>query len=455
MQMKYMLRGGLSTLLAALLAACSAAPAFSGSGQSASGGETPPSVLAAGTVRTLEYGTQRGRYAVGYRDGSYDHPLLTWVDYESLRVVPLCAAPNCAHDSENCTAWAPDGSVVVMWAIDEETMLKQVDVYGGENGDTRTVTRCKADGSDPVVLFSGAGGGLRMNPRFTDGKNLWYIGISTDESGILTSILYRQPLAGGEPQPVADGLIEGGSADGIYHPGILGCCGRSLVLESRDYSAYNAVPEPDWSAASTPEEVKALQEQYNAVRDAVQVPCKIEFLDVDTGEITPFLSWQAAAAEVPVCFWQDDTLYRLGPGRRSTLQWDRAGGGSGTVPVNWPVEEEGELDCLPLMAMDGKLIVQGDLYSGQDRRLNIAIDLTSGETQKLTLAYFDAFQEMFVPITILGRSADSLLVEFEWQASIYDALETSAVRWGLITLEDYLAGRPNYREIDQSGTALR
>ena len=67
--------------------------------------------------------------------------------------------------------------------------------------------------------------------------------------------------------------------------------------------------------------------------------------------------------------------------------------------------------------------------------------------QELTLRYVENVTEQ--PVRVLAQSGDMVLVRFESQ--VRDGLAGGDTevqnRCGLISLEDFFAGRPNYREI--------
>ena len=76
-----------------------------------------------------------------------------------------------------------------------------------------------------------------------------------------------------------------------------------------------------------------------------------------------------------------------------------------------------------------------------------AVDLQTGAVQELTLRYVENATEQ--PVRVLAQSGDMVLVRFESQ--VRDGLAGGDTevqnRCGLISLEDFFAGRPNYREI--------
>ena len=96
--------------------------------------------------------------------------------------------------------------------------------------------------------------------------------------------------------------------------------------------------------------------------------------------------------------------------------------------------------------------------TGQELRENrYAVDLSDGSAAEIPLLYESNGKEQ--PVSILGRSADSLLVEMEMEMQMdkvtyiqKDGTPTTngaAVgRYSLISFADFLAGKPAYREID-------
>ena len=96
-------------LCAALLAACAVAPA-SGTSATPSQSTQPPAAQEEAAGGSLRF--SKGESIHGDEKGTY-FPLLTawdkatvcYADYDTRQVVALCADPNCAHDSEACTAF--------------------------------------------------------------------------------------------------------------------------------------------------------------------------------------------------------------------------------------------------------------------------------------------------------------------------------------------------------------
>ena len=96
-------------LCAALLAACAVAPA-SGTSATPSQNTQPPAAQEEAAGGSLRF--SKGVSIHGDEKGTY-FPLLTawdkatvcYADYDTHQVVALCADPNCAHDSEACTAF--------------------------------------------------------------------------------------------------------------------------------------------------------------------------------------------------------------------------------------------------------------------------------------------------------------------------------------------------------------
>ena len=146
--------------------------------------------------------------------------------------------------------------------------------------------------------------------------------------------------------------------------------------------------------------------------------------------------------------WQDDTLYWTADEDTGHISWLTAAGETGQTAVRWP-------DTLPVgqgwyvtpeRLVDGRLLV-----TAMDPDTIIvhrcAVDLQTGAAQELTLRYVENATEQ--PVRVLAQSGDMVLVRFESQ--VRDGLAGGDTevqnRCGLISLEDFFAGRPNYREI--------
>ena len=99
---------------------------------------------------------------------------------------------------------------------------------------------------------------------------------------------------------------------------------------------------------------------------------------------------------------------------------------------------------------------------GTDLLKRYAVDLNQPDSTpiEIPLRYVSNASER--PVTILGKGEGQLLVQFQEQASFVAQLDADGSpskdlqithQYGLITWEDFLAGKPNYREISAQSAA--
>lgn len=405
----------------------------------------------------LDAGNAQGRLATlpgGKGDGS---SILYWVDYASAQCVPLCAEPGCAHDSEACTAWLPDGAATA-FSLPAGGVLKQQFVWDEANeASTCTLIRCNADGSDAHTLAAIPGGSVDL--LAADGESVWFDRL--DPGGETISIC-RVPLAGGEVQALYSYAVAGS-------PLFLGCDARRLVYMRTDQSIYDRIAEASANGAAE-EELNALRQQAAGAEFAREA----FFIDADTGEETPFLQWNAHEVQA---LWRDGTLWRSTvENGEGVLRWDRPDGTSGEVRYAWPGralsgavwEAAGQMVPSVEGTVDGQVLLRarflaegtlddpaveaglGDPVFTWER---IALDPAAGTVTPLTLRYVVSGEGSY-PIELLGRSGGDLFVKFEEQRPFDPSADPHGTldyytqyRCGIITSDDFLAGRPSYREV--------
>lgn len=405
----------------------------------------------------LDAGNAQGRTALlpsGKGDGS---SILYWVDYASAQCVPLCADPGCAHDSEACTAWLPDGAATAFSLPAGGVLKQQFDWDEASNASTCTLVRCAADGSDPHTLAAFPGSSVDL--LAADGESVWFERLDPGDEMIS---ICRVPLAGGEIQALYSYAVAGS-------PLFLGCDARRLVCMRTDQSVYDRMAEAGANGASE-EELAALRQQAAGEEFAREA----FFIDADTGAETSFLQWNAHEVQA---LWRDGTLWRStvedGEG---VLRWDRPDGTGGEARYAWPDRElsgsaweaagsmapsvEGTLNGQVLLR--ARFMAEGTLDDAAvEAGLNdpvftwerIALDPVTGTVTPLTLRYVVPGEGSY-PIDLLGRSGGDLFVKFEEQrpydpsADPHGTLDYyTQYRCGIITCDDFLAGRPNYREV--------
>ena len=101
---------------------------------------------------------------------SKEEGLLKFEDWESNTVYPLCAKPNCLHDSEECTAWFPaDETPPEALYYDGEYLYFE---KSGDAGET-IFYRQNLDGSDRKQLFLQEG--YLASGVVYDGDEVYYL----------------------------------------------------------------------------------------------------------------------------------------------------------------------------------------------------------------------------------------------------------------------------------------
>lgn len=420
----------LSAALCLALCACGGGGSAAGSGEPGSvPAGSPPEGGTQAALHAVTASAESGRYSVGYRDGDYSKPIVTWVDYEQLVQVPLCADPGCAHDHEGCTAWlgTTDGGEMGnanVYALGDGRLLEMLAVIEPEGDLVCTMYLCNADGSDPRPVASNFN-----SPPFPcadDGQNVWYTAhVETPDS--YTQGLYRASVNGGDPALLTPMSLEAR---------FLGVYGRSIVYYERDTSVADAIPMPDWE-----NDDQAVVDEYYEKLNAAPVRCDVLCVDVDSGAITTLASWEKPMAVDASLWWQDDTVYTLFSDE-AALHIVPAGGEERVVPFTWPTEQAYYATIQAVLR--GQVIIDAadaSLADDGGNNFRVAVDAESGAVQKLALEY--TYYGGTTPLTILDRRSDEVLVEFELQ----DQGGMPVARCGLLSLDDFFADEPNYREI--------
>lgn len=157
---------------------------------------------------------------------SGDEGLLKYEDWQSNTVYPLCAKPNCLHQSETCAAWFPaDKLPPEALYYDGEYLYFE---RAGEAGET-IFYRQNLDGSDRKQLFSQEG---YLEPGVVyDGNEVYYLtsvaGGEDDQeaSMVLEYSLNCGTLSGGRSEQLPyQWTVERGDVS------LLGKYGRQVVL---------------------------------------------------------------------------------------------------------------------------------------------------------------------------------------------------------------------------------
>lgn len=414
-------------LAAALLAGCSApapgavdtaaTPDTAGNG---SGTTSAADTAAPAGLHVLSAGDEKGFYSAGSSaDAGMDR--LNYVDYGAMTAAPLCSDPACTHDSDSCTACLPQGQTLYGVKILDEDLL--VMMANGENGLPVLYTAAR-DGSDRQLLYEGSntaylsiGDTLLMG----DGEYVYFcVTEENPQDPALSGGLYRVPVTGGEAQRLF--TTTNHTMVGVVDGGIL-CVFYDLTDSSGAGTRYLRLYSTDGSYTDL-----------------------MEWTDADPA--------RSFAVDGDRILWLDEG---------GAAGWVKTDGTSHTVTVDWPFtvgtgQEENLLSLdARLPALDGMLLPNALSYDPETGFITTdryALDPDTGALTPLPLSYM--VESMERPIDLAAVAGDKVLCTFamNWEPTSYvnedgvpmEELQGSA-RIGLLSLEDFWAGNPNYEEI--------
>lgn len=409
-------------------------------------GETESRQSEGNNLHMLEIGTQAGRYGTAYQD---DHTILCYLDYANACDTAFCTQPACNHDSDSCTAYIPDGVIVsALYAVDDQTMAY---ILTSKEGDQLYLA--DSNGANRRKLYQAASGEEFWELTCADSQYLYFPMTFTETDGSASQSFCRLPLSGGEPEPLIQELDSQ----------ILGAWGRDLVCYKYQYDEPENLQEPSVPEGATQEETDRIMMEY---LDSFKGTHEVYLSNLDDGSRKELDGWDSTMGnEGRVQFCADDRLYWCETENRQlpdSIHWLLPDGQSGETALSWPEDLrlaiEGSTDWysgaerLEGMLQDWVLITLKGPWDGMRR---YAMNVTDGSVKEIPLRYQSNGKNQ--PITILGQSKDSLLVEIETQLKEVTFIQqdgTPSTNWagvgrfGLITFEDFLSGTPEYREID-------
>lgn len=219
--------------------------------------------------------------------------LLTWFDYTSQSAAYLCAQPNCAHDTDACTARPPLGpggqgtSIRGCYAAGERLILAVSD------GEVSSIWTAGADGGDRRLLVDWTAD--EVWPRLTDGSSLYYTcAVPGDTAAPGRTMLCRVPLNGGSAEELLE-LRDPG--DGASWEELLGACGRGVVTL---YSTPDggALTPPQRTEEMTDAEYDAARQAYGSALAQQTITRQVLVRELDGSGERVLARWQSAAGDM-------------------------------------------------------------------------------------------------------------------------------------------------------------
>lgn len=410
-------------ILMAALCACSQAPAPAES--------TDISVSSAVTestsndLRMLSSQSAAGCYQM---EETEQGRLFSYIDYAQAVQVPLCASPSCAHNGENCTAWtAPETSVTCPVFLTESSIAF---IHTAENG-AQTIQSMPLGGGERHVLFSAKDNDWIQTLVCADNHMLYFI-VNQVTPGSSELWLYQVSLDGANAK-----ALRQLPAPMLEFKGIEG---RNLIFYVYEWAE---VPEgePTWGSH------------------------RVLLWNLDTGEEQELDAWKSQeGSSGRTTLWNDGKLYWCSYDEPDAIHWKAPNESTGEIAVSWPDEilnaEETTFVLDDIVQGHALFTVWGPW--GTDLLKRYAVDLNQPNSTpiEIPLRYVSNASER--PVTILGKGEGQLLVQFQEQASFVAQLDADGSpskdlqithQYGLITWENFLAGKPNYREISAQSAA--
>lgn len=372
---------------------------------------------------------------------------ICFLDYATGQNRPLCAKAGCTHTDDTCAARLPENT-----SYSEIFLLKDGSLaYSLKDEASYSVWRMDGDGGNRQELGSMIEENAIWHLLCADDVYL-YLACETYEEGAQFSVS-RVPLTGGTPETLW-------SKKKYAAPQMLGVSGRNLVLWWYDWSEQEEVPQPVVTSEMPEEEVQEKLVAYDAEMDRVTGDFRVMLCSIDTGEEQELDSWTSLHGTTGrTLYWNQDRLYWMDRGEPGPLHWIMADGKQGELAVQWPQEitqcqEELNINLECRMLRDKILLTACEFRENDPVIRRYVLDLENGTVQEIPLQYIaNATEE---PVSIQGQGEDCLFVVFEEQVQIGTYLDPDGMpatsmethwRYGLISEEDFLAGIPNYREI--------
>lgn len=415
--MKRILAGLMAALAVLSLAACGQKAEPASLANSGAQQQTQATVQNnAGTIRELGQQSEKGYYLL---EKLQEKDLFCFIDYATNTEVPLCAAPNCDHNSKECSAWAGKrngGAQVVRGplVLDENTLLYERYFQAGMHGnpvadeDWTELWLMDADGTNSRMVLKYANSQSLLPPFCTDGKNLYCSAseIEKNAEGIVQNIsqkIIRLDLGNGQKET----LWELGEDEflGVDRQGRFLCAAQEGEKDQTVYAVDAASGQKTELAARKIEgtEDRSFAKQGDAV------------------------------------YWQENSGARI--------CWTDGDANKGSVDIHWPEEITGAEDyfvrILNQIGSDLLLQVYGP-WEQQEK--NFLLNTQTGEVQLLTLEMMQ--YDRLAPIVVHADTPNGLLVTFEsWPEAAPGQVDK---RIGFLSQQDYRQSNRNYNEIDRT-----
>lgn len=419
-------------LAALLLAGCTAAPADSSESSAAVTAETAAAQASTGSeepLRLLQHGDEKQYYTQQTLESADSMILYHVIDLQTGEDTIPCDVEGCTHNSESCPAVTTQIPSYQPFVLNDSTLL----VLSGINHSTRSsfITLMDRNCQNRRVLKKLEGVDLFLDPNhmYTDGDFLYCCGYEKNTSlGATLYTIYRIDLSDGTTTNLTEHFYN--------FQFMMGVVGRDLVLQQENLTYPDTFGDPTATVPSHPTGTKS------------QV-----LLNVDTGEVRGFCSYSSddyVLDNLYFCvvngryYWIDSTA-----GTLSTVDPDT--GENRLLTDQLPITEPDSLSAEYQYQMEANLNGWLVFYD-----LPLLVNAETGEVRQradLPENYWNGYGHQ---PQIFLQLKDRLLVDCRYESytrtDISDdgspyTTQTEQMYLGLISIDDFLNGVPNYTEV--------
>lgn len=410
-------------LAALLLAGCTAAPADSSESSAAVTAETAAAQASTGSeepLRLLQHGDEKQYYTQQTLESADSMILYHVIDLQTGEDTIPCDVEGCTHNSESCPAVTTQIPSYQPFVLNDSTLL----VLSGINHSTRSsfITLMDRNCQNRRVLKKLEGVDLFLDPNhmYTDGDFLYCCGYEND--------IYRISLSDGTATNLTEQFQD--------FQFMMGAVGRDLVLQQENLTYPDTFGDPMTTVPSHPTGTKS------------QV-----LLNVDTGEVREFCSYSSDDYVLDRLYfyviggqyyWIDSTA-----GTLSTV--DPATGESRLLTDQLPITEPDALSAEYQYQMEANLNGWLVFYD-----LPLLVNAETGEVRQRADLPENLWNGYGHQPQIFLQLKDRLLVDCRYESytrtDISDdgspyTTQTEQMYLGLISIDDFLNGVPNYTEV--------
>lgn len=419
-------------LTALLLAGCTAAPAAGSESSTAVTAETAVAQASTGNgepLRLLQHGDEKQYYrqeSLGKNDSMI---LYHVVDLQTGEDTIPCDVEGCTHDSESCPAVTTQIPSYQPFVLNDSTLL----VLSGMNHSSQStfITLMDRNCQNRRVLKKLEGVDLFLDPNhmYTDGDFLYCCGYEKNASlGATLYTIYRIDLS--------DGTTTNLTQHFYNFQFMRGAVGRDLVLYQENLTYPDTFGDPTATASSHPTGTKSHV-----------------LLNVDTGEVRDFCSYSSDDYVLDwLYFYVIDGQYYWIDSTAGTLSTvDPTTGESRLLTDQLPITEPDALSAEYQYQMEANLNGWLVFYD-----LPLLVNAETGEVRQRADLPENLWNGYGHQPQIFLQLKDRLLVDCRYEPYTRTDLsddgtpfitQSDQMYLGLISIDDFLNGVPNYTEV--------